>query len=151
MSWAVPTLHPGHPGLVDCVAVRDSVGPDHAELVACRVLQHSCRPLAGLCGRNGSRARDDHLGDHRRGVFDEQIEVGSDLRGLRFGNPLEGHVRWPVGAAGPVDRDVRRTSTVRTSHVAEELLPEGGQLMGSGQSMVIEIFTCPSLLQWVWG
>jgi hypothetical protein len=117
-------------GPVDSGALRDSVGPDHAELIACGVLQESCRPLAGLCDRYGSGACFDHLGDHRRCVFDEQIEVRSDLRGLRFGNPLEGQLRWPVGAAGPVDRDVRPTSTVWTSHVAEELLPEGGQLMG---------------------
>ena len=108
------------------VRCADSVWADHAELVACRVLQDACRPLAGLRDRKRSRARRDHLGDHRGGVFDEQIEVRSDLRGLRFGNPLEGQVRWPVGAAGPVDRDVRPTSTVWTSHVAEELLPEGG-------------------------
>jgi hypothetical protein len=39
-------------------------------------------------------------------------------------------VRRPIGAVGPVDRDVRPASTVGASHVAEELLPEGGQPIG---------------------
>jgi len=120
----------GQPRLVDGPRFGDSVWADHAELIACRVLQDACRPLAGLRDRKRSRASSDHLGDHRRGVFDKQVEVRSGLRGLRLGNPLEGDVWRSVCAVGPVDRDVRPASTVRTSRVAEELLPECCQLIG---------------------
>ena len=50
---------------------RDSIRADHAELMTCRVLQDSRRPLASFSGRNGSRAGSDHLIDYRRRVFDE--------------------------------------------------------------------------------
>jgi hypothetical protein len=85
----------GHPRLVDYGAFGESVWADHAELIACQVLQDSCRPLAGLRDRKRGRASSNHLGDHRRRVFDKQIEVRSDLRGLRLGTG------WKVTCGGP--------------------------------------------------
>lgn len=77
-----------------------SVWSNDAELMARWILKHARRPFAGLRTRHRSRPRGEHLVNEGSAIVDEEVEVKSNLRRLRFRNSLERHER-PSGPWSP--------------------------------------------------